>query len=102
MKTKTSIIALIMAGTIGGAMITGGGITHFDFPDGGRWLTKTQYNDLRNELSGKYLLKQDFTIQEYQLFVAVMDKEAKKGKFKDVKNVNKNNLIGKIIKRSVQ
>ena len=100
-KLKKSIIGLILTGTIGGGVLTGGGITILNLPEGNKWLTNNQYEEVKGEMIFKYWREEEFTIQEYQLFVAVLDKETKrKGKLK-IKNVNQGNLVDKIINEVV-
>ena len=98
-KTKKSIIGVILAASIAGVVLTGGGVEKLDIGGKPRWLTKRQYNDLKNGLVKEYLLTGEFTIDEYQLFIVIMNKEAKKGKFQDLERVNRQNLLLKIIEK---
>lgn len=96
--TKISIIALIIAGIIGGILLTGEGTTCLELNDGDRCLTNTKYSELKEEMKTKFLAKETFNYQEYELFIAVLDKEAKQGHFENIQNVNEDNLIEQLLK----
>ena len=66
-KIKTTIAGIALTATIGaGGVLTGGGVTKIRVAEKDVWLTNRQYTEMRNELTGKYLLGQDFTWDEYQ------------------------------------
>ena len=44
----------------------------------------------------------EFTIDEYQTFIAVMNKEAKRRKFKNIRGINQDNIVSKIIDKVIQ
>lgn len=98
-RTKKVIIGAILAGAIGGYIATGGGVVNLTIGGEYRWITQNQYKELRDEMITKYQMDEDFTWQEFQLLVAVLDKEAKRGKFKGIKNITKDNLIPKMIEK---
>lgn len=97
-KTKKAIIGIILAGTIGGYIATGGAVK-LDIAGESKWLTGNQYEQLRNEMVIKYQEDEGFTWQEFQLFAAVLDKEAKKEKFKNIPDITAGNLIPKMIEK---
>ena len=95
---KQVIVGGITIAAIGGFIGTGGGIVSLD----GQIMTKGQYEDLRTTLTNKYLLKQDFTINEYFIFTKVLDKEAKENKFKDIKNITETTLLPKMVDKVIK
>ena len=103
-KTKKSIAGVILAASIIVGAITGGGFENLKIGGKSHWLTKNQYKNLKNELVEKYMLYGEFTIDEYQLFIAVMDKEVKKEKkkFKNIEKVDQDNIVSKIINKVIQ
>lgn len=92
---RTSIITAVLTGAIGLAVV-GGGVVRLDLVEGSRWLTKSQYGELRTEIIEKYRGK-NLTWQEFQLFTAVLDKEVKGRKGMELQDITKENLIDKII-----
>lgn len=99
-KIKKSIVATLAGITAVAGVSTGGGITNLN----GRILTINQYNDVRDELLGKYLLNGTFSINEFQDFASVLDREVKvkhlkefSGEITDKNMLNK--LVNEIIKK---
>ncbi len=101
-KTKQSIAGVILAASIIGGLVTGGGFEKLDVGNKSHWLTKTQYKNLKNGLAEKYIFNGEFTIDEYQTFIAVMNKEAKRRKFKNIRGINQDNIVSKMIDKVIQ
>ena len=97
MDTKTSIIALIIAGTIGGGILTGGGIEKLEMDNKNIWLTKTQYTELKTEMKTNYLKDGQIPLDQYHLMIAILNNEAKKGKFRNLTNIEKGDIIMRLV-----
>jgi len=78
---------------LGLVVLSGGYIgTHEKF--GENWLSKEDYNKLKNSLIEKQKNNGYITIEEWKIMVAIYDKELKSGILKKkFKNINKNNLV---------
>ena len=98
MKTsiKATILATILATGIGGA--TCGGLTELS----DNLMTNCQYNELKAGLIAKYPTGREvIEIDDWQLLVAVIDKEIKKQETKilSINNANQTNILEKLINK---
>lgn len=91
-KTKLAIAGLLLASVIGGYIYTGGGVVKFTVIGDSVWLTKKQYEEVKVEIITKYETD-NLSYQGLQVLAAVLDIEAKKGKFKDILNMDLNKII---------
>ena len=93
---KATILAGIIAAGIGGA--TCGGLTTLNWPGNSRLMTNCQYNDLKAALFTKYPTGREIIeIDDWQMLLAVIDKEIKSKKSAAMADVNQDNLLEKLI-----
>ncbi len=59
--------------------------------------TKADYATLTDNLFIKYDKKEVFTLEEYYILIAILNKRTKEEKTKDLKDINKANLINKMM-----
>ena len=98
-STKATIIAGILAASVGGGYV---GIEREANRLENERIIEEQYQEVKNELVGKYLSGEQLTWQEYQTLIAITDKEVKKQKGIELKNVNEGNLVPKIIHKIIK
>ena len=91
---KATILAIILAAGAGG--ITCGGLTTLSLGEISHTMTNCQYNDLKSGLIAKYPTgKEIVEIDDWQLLVAVINKEIQKKGGITLKNLNQTNLLEK-------
>ena len=101
METK---IKQIIVGTIAGAtaiagVVTGGGVTELN----GKILTINQYNDVKYELINKYILNQQFNLNEFLDFTAVLDREVKTRNLKEFSGeITDKNMLNKLVNKIIE
>ena len=100
-KTKKSIAGAILAASIIGGVITGGGFEKLDVGNKSHWFTKTQYKNLKAEFKNDYIDGKFSNLdlfwgasEKFKIYRAIINKEAKKEKFKEI---NETNMASKII-----
>jgi hypothetical protein len=114
-KLKTTIVGTILAASVGvGYIGTGGGVVNLKIVDKSHWLTQNQYEQVKNEIVLKYLekkeLKDKFAAKEISLFeLLYVDTQEMKiyreiinEKKKTIKNINKKNLLRKIVEEATK
>lgn len=97
-KIKASIVGTLLAATLGaGSYATGGGVVRLDVGSKTEWMSNNQYEELKIQLLDKYPTGQNIHINDYQLFIAVLNKEWKDSGLKNLKDVNEQNIVPKMI-----
>jgi len=94
-KTKLKIIGLLLAGSIAGGGIQIGNIMK------DKAEAEVLYQQIKSELFVKHIKGEEMTWEEFNIFVQILDKEAKEKKFKDIKNFNKKDSIKKMIEKAI-
>ena len=95
---NNTILSLLIAGVIGGGVLFGADIQVLEMNDGNRYLTGNQYSELKMELKTKYENDEIYSYQEYETFVAVLNHEAKQGKYQKLSNKEKGDIIMLLVK----
>ena len=94
-KTKLKIIGLLLAGSMAGGSIQVGNLIVKQAE------VKALYQQVKSELFVKHLKGEEMTWGEFDIFVQILDKEAKEKKFKAIKNFNKKDSIKKMIEKAI-
>jgi len=94
-KTKLKIIGLLLAGSIAGGGIQIGNIMK------DKAEAEALYQQVKSELFVKHLKGEEMTWEEFDIFVQILDKEAKEKKLKDIKNFNQKDSIKKMIEKAI-
>ena len=94
-KTKLKIIGLLLAGSMAGGSIQAGNLIVKQAE------VKALYQQVKSELFVKHLKGEEMTWEEFDIFVQILNKEAKEKKFKDIKNFNKKDSIKKMIEKAI-
>ena len=94
-KTKLKIIGLLLAGSIAGGGIQVGNIMK------DKAEVEFLYQQIKSELFVKHIKGEEMTWEEFNIFVQILNKEAKEKKFKNIKNFNKKDSIRKMIEKAI-
>ena len=94
-KTKLKIIGLLLAGSVAGGSIQVGNITK------NKAEVESLYQQIKSELFVKHIKGEEMTWEEFDIFVQILDKEAKEKKFKAIKNFDKKDSIKKMIEKAI-
>ena len=94
-KTKLKIIGLLLASSMAGGSIQVGNLIVKQAE------VKALYQQVKSELFVKHLKGEEMTWGEFDIFVQILNKEAKEKKFKDIKNFNKKDSIKKMIEKAI-
>lgn len=86
-KVKTLIGAAVVAGSMG-IVVSALTVKICTQQAGCETFTLIEYSNTREYLADKYLNKEEFTMYEYQAFVAIMDRELKRRNKATLKNVD--------------
>ena len=94
-KIKIEIVGLLLAGTLTGGVVQVGDIVVKKAE------AEALYQQIKSELFVKHIKGEEMTWEEFDIFVQILDKEAKEKKFKDIKNFNKKDSIKKMIEKAI-
>ena len=94
-RYKIKIVGLLLAGTL-----TGGAVQFGDI-----MVKKAEaealYQQIKSELFVRHIKGEEMTWEEFDIFVQILDKEAKEKKLKDIKIFNKKDSIKKMIEKAI-